>query len=151
MKKISILFLGSAWVLLAIFILSSYFFNKYSNDNNQPAFMPIAWEDQKQFFKGAIQCSLTSEALLERKQQLKEKVFSKVIKKEQTQNGYIFYFNNDAKILEETLEFVLKEKACCPFFKFDISILPYNYGFAFQISGAEEALEMLEDFENNSF
>jgi len=41
----------------------------------------------------------------------------------------------------------LKEKNCCSFFKFDISILPFEKGIAFQVSGSKGVKEMLVDFE----
>ena len=104
-----------------------------------------------QVFKGALQCNLTNEKLLERKKILKEKIFSKVSKKEKKLNGFVYYFENEEILLNDALEFIQKEKACCPFFKFDISILPFDYGFAIQISGPDEVLEMLKDFENNDF
>jgi len=100
-----------------------------------------------QLFEGAIQCSLIEEDLLERKKLLQKTIFSKVQKKEKSLNGYIYYFNDEANLLASVLEHVQIEKACCPFFKFDISILPYDNGFALQISGSEDALEMIAEFE----
>jgi len=54
-------------------------------------------------------------------------------------------------MLNDILDFTKTEKACCPFFKFDISILPFDLGMAIQLSGSGEVLEMLKDFENNDF
>ena len=101
-----------------------------------------------QLFEGAIQCNLIEEDLVERKKVLKEAIFSKVQKKEESSEGFIYYFEDDSELLSNVLEHVEIEKACCPFFKFDISILPFNNGFALQISGSEAALEMIKEFES---
>lgn len=150
-KKILIGLLGSGWVFLATFLLSGYFFNKFSLAQDNASFRPVEWGDHVDFLKGALQCNLVDENLLERKKVLKEKIFSKVSKKEVTQNGLVYHFKDEGLLLNNALEFVQKEKDCCPFFKFDISILPYGHGFAIQISGSEEALDMLKDFENNDY
>jgi len=146
-----IFFLSLGWILLAIFLLSGYYFNKLSSHSNEGYFHPIAWENHIQMFDGVVQCTLIGEDLLERKKLLKEQVFSKVSKKKEVQNGYVYYFRNDDLLLDEALEFIKYERECCPFFKFDISMLPFDAGFAIQISGSEEAFEMLKDFEKSEF
>lgn len=108
---------------------------------------PISWDNHLQIFNGAIQCNLIGDDLLDRKLVLKERIFSKVIKREESLNGITYYFKDDSKLLESVLEHVQIEKACCPFFKLDISILPFNNGFALKISGSEDAIEMIKDFE----
>ena len=143
--------LGSGWLFLALFLTSGYYFNKLSNNSTAFKFIPITWENHLQIFNGAIQCNLVEADLLERKKLLKEAIFSKVQTKEESLNSFIYYFNDDPNLLESVLEHVQIEKACCPFFKFDISILPFNKGFALQISGSEDALKMLEEFEYNKF
>lgn len=150
-NKVSIFVLSLGWVLLAIFLFSGYYFNKFSEGVNNTNFSPIAWEDHMQMFKGAVQCTLTDDDLLERKKLLKEKIFSKVNAKKEMPNGIAYYFSDDKLLLADAIEFILKEKACCPFFKFDLSILPFDNGFAIQISGSEEAMAMLKDFESNEF
>jgi len=136
---------------LALFLSSGYYFNKLSSDSAAFKFSPVTWDDHMQMFNGAIQCNLIEDDLLERKKLLKETIFSKVLKKEESLNGYIYYFNDDPNLLESVLEHIQIEKACCPFFKFDISILPFNNGFALQISGSEDAIEMIKDFELKDF
>lgn len=152
MKRVFvILFQSLGWILLVLFLLSGYFFNKLSLNADQIGFQPIVWENHMQLFDGAIQCSLMGEELMERKKTLKEQVFSKVIKKEEIHNGYRYYFDNDDLLLDNVLDFIKYEKKCCPFFKFDIGILPFESGFAVQISGSNEVFEMLKDFEENEF
>ena len=80
---------------------------------------------------------------------MKEEIFAKVTKREKSKNGIIYYFENDPKLLQSVLEHVQIEKSCCPFFKFDISILPFDHGFALQISGSEDAMEFIKEFESS--
>jgi len=148
-RKILIILLSAGWFLFALSLTSGYYFKKLSYKSNEFKFSPIAWDDHLQVFNGAIQCNLIEDDLLERKQILKETIFSKVIKKERSLNGYLYYFDDDTKLLADVLEHVQIEKACCPFFKFDISILPFNNGFALQISGSEDAIEMIEEFDSS--
>jgi len=143
--------LGLGWVFLALFLTSGYYFNKLNNDSNGFKFSPITWNNHIKVFNGAIQCNLIGDDLLDRKKMLKQTIFSKVLKRKESLNGITYYFNDDSNLLELVLEHVQIEKACCPFFKFDISILPFNNGFALQISGSEDALQMLKEFESSDF
>ncbi len=149
--KILIIALSLGWVFLALFLTSGYFFNKLSNNSNAFKLSPITWDNHLQLMNGAIECSLIGDELLERKKVLQKTIFSQVQKKEKSLNGYTYYFVYDTKLLAAVLEHVQIEKACCPFFKFDISILAFNNGFALKISGSEEALEMLKEFESSEF
>lgn len=144
-----LLFLSLGWIFLAIFLLSGYYYNKLSLNDNVYKFHPITWENHLQMFDGAVQCKLVGDDLLERKKVLKEQIFSNVSKKQAVHNGYIYYFHDSDLLLKDALEFVAYERECCPFFKFDISILPFGQGFAIQLSGSEAAFEMLSDFENS--
>ncbi|MBX2873995.1 MAG: hypothetical protein KTR30_17900 [Saprospiraceae bacterium] len=145
--QISMVLLGMGWVLLGLFLLSGTYYKKLTGASDAPFLSPIAWEDHLQVFKGAVSCSLSSEELQERKADLRKLVMSKVDRKEVQANAYVFYFKDDPELLKHLMEFVQKEKACCPFFKFDLSILPFEKGMALQISGSDEAIEMVKDME----
>lgn len=146
-KKLVRILLGSGWFFFVLLLISGYVFNSYSGNVNHSKFKPIAWDGHLQVFDGAIQCSFVGEALLERKAALKERIFSKVVNKEVSDDGITYYFEDDSTLLSSIFEDVQIEKACCPFFKFDISILPFGKGVALKISGSEAALEMIESFE----
>ena len=139
--------LGLGWVFLVLFLASAYFFNKLSDNSNASNFNPISWDNHMQVFNGAIQCKLLDDDLVARKKVLKETIFSQVIKKEESLNGFTYYFKDDPDLLASVFEHVQIEKACCSFFKFDISILPFKKGFAVQVSGSEDAFEMIKKFE----
>lgn len=137
------------WVLLIIYLVSGFYYNKLLIKDAESSFRPIEWNEHKKVFKGIIQCTLSDADLQERKQLLKEKLFSKVASKEETANEITYYFNYDDQLLDKIFEFTRLEKACCPFFNFDISILPFELGMAIRISGSDEAIEMLKDFEES--
>jgi len=149
-RIIKAIILSSGWLCLGIFLISGNYVNQTTENVESSKFRPIAWSDHMQFFNGAIQCNLIEEELLIRKDKLKTDIFSNVERSEESENGYIYYFNDDTVLLASLLEHVQIEKACCPFFKFDISILPFNKGFALQISGPKAALKMIEEFEDES-
>jgi hypothetical protein len=97
--------------------------------------------------EGAISFSITTEALQEGRIELKNKIFCPLLKKDELPQGFIFYFNDTRGMAENLTELMLKEKACCPFFKFDLFILPFNKGIALKISGSNAVKEMLVSFE----
>ena len=146
MKKIKNTFLGLGWILLAVYLIVGYVFKQFSSE---PAsvFAPVAWEDQQAVFEGVLSCSLTSEALQERRAVLKTEIFNRLLRKEEIAQGFIYYFGDTEGLAEKITELMLKEKACCPFFKFDLSILPFNKGIALQISGSKAVKDMLQNFE----
>ena len=146
-NKLLIPVLALGWVLLFLFLGSTYFFNSFTNDTGKDLWSPIAWEEHLLVFDGALTCSLTSDELLERKKELKEKIFPQMIKKQSLDNGYIYYFEDNQQLVEDILEFIGKEKQCCPFFKFDFSVLPFKKGLALQISGSPAVKDFLEDME----
>lgn len=139
--------LSLGWIFLVLFLISGYFFNTLSDGPREFKLSPITWENHMHVFNGAIQCSFIGDDLMERKKVLKKELFSEVQKREETTEGIIYYFKDDAHLLESVMEHVQIEKRCCPFFQFDISILPFNQGFALKISSSEEALKMMKNFE----
>ena len=146
-KNLLRLFLGSGWLLLSLFLISGYYFNSLSNDPNTSKFSPITWNNHMQIFKGAIQCQLIDEKLLQRKTVLKDSIFSQVIRKEVSMEQHTYYFDHDSELLDLILEHIKIERQCCPFFQFDISIPAYESGFALKISGSTKAIELLREFE----
>ena len=146
MKRVfKLIFVYVGWIGLLIFLVSSYVFNRF-NDSNLYNANTIKWEDHVSLFDGAIACALTSGELLQRKEELATFIVAKANKLEELENGVLLYFEDEPKLIDQVIEFMLKEKACCPFFKFDLSILPFNRGFALQITGAKGTKEFIMDF-----
>lgn len=146
MMKSKNIFLGLGWVLFFGSLISGSVFNKFSGEEGF-AFTPIGWEEHVTVLQGALTCSLTSEELIDRKLELKSEIFVHLKNKVELEDGYIYYFEDKKGLIEKITEFMLKEKQCCPFFKFDLSILPFEKGLAFRISGSKEVKDFLFEFE----
>ncbi len=149
MKNLKLVILSLGWVLLAIFLGSGYVMNKFKSGTETSNFTPITWDEHLSVFEGALNCSLTSAELQDRIAMLRAEIFPKMTKKEALKEGFIYYFEDKGDLAVKILEFIGKEKQCCPFFKFDFSILPFNKGLALQISGSEGVKEFLSINEVN--
>lgn len=147
MKNLKTIILGLGWVLLAIFLGSGYVMNKFKSGTETTAFTPITWNEHISLFEGALSCSLTSDELQDRIALLRTEIFPNLTKKVELEEGFIYYFEDEGDLAIKILEFIGKEKQCCPFFKFDFSILPFNKGLALQISGSEGVKEFLSSKE----
>lgn len=149
MKKSALLiFLGTGWILFILFLISGTMYSKFSPTSSS-TLAGISWDNHMDMFKGVIQCSLGSDELEERKSFVKENLFSKVIKKEKSTTSMTYYFDDKSETLDYAMEFLQKEKDCCPFFKFDMSILPFSKGFAVKISGTEDAMHFLQEIDDS--
>lgn len=148
-KKLRFIITQLGWIILAIYLIVGYVYKEFTPEPTS-FFAPVAWENQMAVFDGAISCSLTSEELQERRMELKTEIFTHLIKKEEIKQGFIYYFNDVDGMAENITELMLKEKACCPFFKFDLSILPFKKGIALKISGSKAVKELLIDFEKEN-
>lgn len=144
MKNLKTIILGFGWVLFGLSLGSSYVFNSFQNGENNSAFAPISWSDHLLVMDGALSCSLTTAELQDRIAMLKTEIFPKVARKEEVTEGYIYYFEDEGLLATHILEFIGKEKQCCPFFKFDFSILPFNKGLALKISGSKGVKDFLD-------
>lgn len=90
-------------------------------------------------------CLLTSSELVERKHELQQEVFSEVKKVEEVNDGFLFHFNDDEKLLSNLFYYILAEKACCPFFQQDISIGSDHSGITWKVSGKTGVKEVLQE------
>ena len=147
MKNLKTIILGLGWVLLAIFLGSGYVMNTFKSGTEKSNFAPITWDEHLSLFEGALSCSLTSDELQDRIALLRTEIFPNLTKKVELEEGFIYYFEDEGDLAIKILEFIGKEKQCCPFFKFDFSILPFNKGLALQISGSEGVKEFLSSKE----
>ena len=143
MENLKMIILALGWVLLALFLGAGYVMNQFKSGTDKSAFTPISWDEHLTVFEGALSCSLTSEALKDRIALLREEIFPKLVKKEELEEGFIYYFEDEGDLAVKILEFIGKEKQCCPFFKFDVSVLPFKKGIALQISGSKGVKDFL--------
>lgn len=143
MKKLKTIILSLGWVFLILFLGSGYVMNQFKSGTEKSTFTPITWSEHLSVFEGALSCSLTSTELQDRIALLRTEIFPNLIKKEELAEGFIYYFEDEGDIAVKILEFIGKEKQCCPFFKFDVSVLPFEKGIALQISGSEGVKDFL--------
>lgn len=142
MKNFKLIGLSLGWIFLVIFLGSGYVMNKFKSGQTT-AFSPITWEEHLSVFEGALSCSLTPDALQDRIALLKTEIFPNIERKIELEEGFIYYFEDEGDLALKILEFIGKEKQCCPFFKFDFSILPFKKGLALKISGSKGVKEFL--------
>ena len=90
-----------------------------------------------------LACTLTDAELARRKAGLQQEVFSRAYEIAEAEDGYVFYFADEDALLSRLIEYMLAEKACCPFFRFDLSIRPYREGIVWKLSGVPEVKAML--------
>ena len=88
-------------------------------------------------------CSMIGAELAEQKALLKKEIFSQIIEIKEVENGYVFKFEDTGDMLLKLTDYIMIEKACCPFFNFDFSIQPYGKGLELKVSGEKGVKEML--------
>ena len=139
------LLLGSGWLILMGFLVFGYMVNRLSPKDSLADQSAVIWPEIQNLYNGMVACLLTDEDLIERKEYLRSTIFPKVLRNDKKSNSMTYYFEDHESTLSELMEFVRSEKECCPFFKFDLSILPSNQGLALRISGSELAMQFWEE------
>lgn len=89
-------------------------------------------------------CKLIGAEKMEKKELLKTAIFSQVKGIDELENGYNLKFEDKNDILLKLTDYLMIEKECCPFFNFDLSILPNAKGISLKITGQEGAKDMLK-------
>ena len=148
MKNLKLIVLALGWVCTFLLLGSSYLLNTFENREDRFVLAPISWNEHLVVLDGALTCSLTSEELQHRLTLLRAEIFPNLKEKVELENGFIYYFEDKDELVFKILEFIGKEKQCCPFFKFDLSILPFKKGVALQISGSKEVKDFLQMMES---
>jgi hypothetical protein len=64
-------------------------------------------------------------------------VFRAVEEIHELPNGYAFRLPNEATVLQQTAEFIMREKLCCPFFGFRMEVEPEGGPLWLHLTGAE--------------
>jgi hypothetical protein len=63
------------------------------------------------------------------------------------ENGFQFTFPNERNILTRLVEFISKERMCCPFLEFTLKIVPNHESVSLTLNGPEGTREfLLEEF-----
>jgi len=103
--------------------------------NDAPAALPIA-------------CNLTGAELAQRGEEVAD-LFQYVQQVQELPDGYAFRFPGDDTWATQALEFIRAERACCPFFTFELVFEPQQGPIWLRMRGAGDVKEFIAG--SNSF
>jgi len=83
-------------------------------------------------------CSLSANALAERKNLLQSTIVQKITKVEEMETGYDLVFNEPKEYAKELLAFINYERSCCASFSYALIFEPNNKATHLQIYGSKE-------------
>ena len=90
-----------------------------------------------------ISCKLTSVELQNRKETVLESLRKQILEKKELRDGFGFKFNGSDKMMDELMEFIKTERACCDFFTFNLSISGDKSEIWLQLTGTKEAKDFI--------
>lgn len=90
-----------------------------------------------------IACRLTSIALRERKETIIARLKELILATQKIENGYVFHFPGTDESFNQIMDFVKSERACCPFFQFDILVAADEGSIHLRLSGPRGAQEFI--------
>jgi hypothetical protein len=68
-----------------------------------------------------------------------------------TERGYEFIFSSESATLVKVAEFISKERLCCPFLEFTLSLVPNYETTSLLLTGPEGTREFLREEFNEAF
>lgn len=95
--------------------------------------------------KPPVACKLTGEEQQKRRKELSRELFSGHESARELEDGYEFVFPGGADWAEKLVSFVVYERACCPFFSFEIRFEPAEGPVSLRVRGPEGAKEFARD------
>ncbi|MDQ3278090.1 MAG: hypothetical protein M3Q06_07175 [Bacteroidota bacterium] len=93
--------------------------------------------------KKVVACKLLGPEFQKRKAEVLAALKSKIVKKEALANGYQFTFSGSDEILDELVEFIKTERACCSFFTFRLEVEDATTPVTLSIIGPQHAKEFI--------
>lgn len=92
-----------------------------------------------------VACSLSPDALAERRAFLREHLFARVVERIGFGAGYAYQFPNDDGVLKGLLDFVAAERSCCSFFRIELVLEPTPGPIWLRLSGAAGVKEFIAE------
>lgn len=92
-----------------------------------------------------ISCKLTAPELQERKETVLTSLKQQILESRELSDGYTFKFVETDEIMDELIEFLKGERACCGFFTFGITVGGDKNEIWLSITGPEGAKEMVSE------
>jgi len=91
-----------------------------------------------------IACNLSEPDLARRRRELAGNVFSGALRAEELEDGYAFVFPGSAGWATRLVEMIIAERACCPFFAFELHFEPGEGEILLRIRGLEGVKAFIE-------
>jgi hypothetical protein len=91
--------------------------------------------------KNSFTCKLTTPELQQRKTTVIAELKSRVLEKEEIQNGFLYRFDASDENLDKLNSFIKTERLCCDFFTFQMIVEADK--LLFSITGAEGVKEFI--------
>ena len=113
-----------------------------SNSENQKSQSKMSLENVADTTVAA--CKLTDKEQAERSQRLRKELFSKVQEVKELEDGYALKLPGDREMADKVYEHVMIERACCPFFEFEITMTPDHGPVWLKFKGNQQVKEMLK-------
>ncbi len=92
-----------------------------------------------------MDCALSEPEQARRRQEVATEVFGVAQRPKEIENGYEFAFPGSVEWANRLIEFVVFERACCPFFTFEIVFEPNAGPVVLKIRGPEGVKEFIEE------
>jgi hypothetical protein len=93
-------------------------------------------------------CKLTTEEQMKRSEELKATVFKKYEKLNEFPDAVELVYSDSKKYAPMLVEFINSERACCPFFTFDLKFLPNSDKVSLTIGRSPKIKEMVKTLIN---
>ncbi len=92
-----------------------------------------------------IACTLSGPQQARRRQEVAAEVFRVARRPGEIEDGYEFTFPGSAECADQFTGFVVFERACCPFFTFEIVFEPDAGPIVLKVRGPEGVKEIIEE------
>jgi hypothetical protein len=93
--------------------------------------------------ESSLTCRLSNPELAARSAQIREELFAAVEVRQELEQGYAFRFAGSAETLKRLTEFVIAERECCPFFRFEVVVEPDSGPLWLTLTGPAGAKEFI--------
>src|SRR5262249_13342742 len=90
-----------------------------------------------------VACTLSAADLRARGEDMVAPLFARVERLHELPDGYSFAFPAEADGVRDLLEFILSERACCPFFTFELAFPSPHQSVWLTLRGGEEVKEFV--------
>lgn len=90
-----------------------------------------------------IACELTAAELQERRQTVLQKVRHSVMRVEELENGFAFFFSAEGEQFRQVADLVDLERRCCPFLRFQLTVEAGAAPLCLEITGPQGTKEFL--------